>query len=63
MWINMGPNTQRILTGWDFLQDVEGDVEDLDQSHELVNRWAQKLDYDAIREPTLIQKTQIQVED
>ena len=55
----MGPNTQRILTGWDFLQDVEGDVEDLDQSH----WWAQKLDYDAIREPTLIQKTQIQVED
>lgn len=63
MWINMGPNTQRILTGWDFLQDVEGDVEDLNQWHELVNSGAQKLDYDAIREPTLIQKTQIQVED
>ena len=37
----MGPNTQRILTGWDFLQDVEGDVEDLDQSHELVNSGAE----------------------
>ena len=54
----MGPNAQR-----DFLQDVEGDVEDLDQSHEMVNSGAQELDYDAIREPTLIQKTRIQAED